>query len=81
MYSDVNLFRTELAPGYSISRVILGFWQLAGGHGPVDRIAALEDMGLFAESGLTTFDCADIYIGVEELIGHFSGLRTSMPFI
>ena len=23
----------ELAPGYSISRVIRGGWQLAGGHG------------------------------------------------
>ena len=29
----------ELAPGYSISRVIRGGWQLAGGHGAIDRAA------------------------------------------
>lgn len=62
---------TELAPGYSISRVIMGFWQLAGGHGPVDRENALQDMKLFVEAGLTTFDCADIYTRVEEVIGQF----------
>jgi aryl-alcohol dehydrogenase-like predicted oxidoreductase len=28
-------------------------------------------MRLFVERGLTTFDCADIYTGVEELIGEF----------
>lgn len=26
-----------LRPGYEISRVIRGGWQLAGGHGPIDR--------------------------------------------
>jgi len=65
------LRRTELAPGYSVSRIIKGGWQLAGGHGPVDRARALADMRLFVEAGLTTFDCADIYTGVEELIGAF----------
>jgi aryl-alcohol dehydrogenase-like predicted oxidoreductase len=63
--------RTEIAPGYSVSRVIKGGWQLAGGHGPVDRTQALRDMRLFVEAGITTFDCADIYSGVEELIGAF----------
>ena len=29
----------ELAPGYAISRVIRGGWQLAGGHGAVDGTA------------------------------------------
>jgi aryl-alcohol dehydrogenase-like predicted oxidoreductase len=28
-------------------------------------------MRLFVEAGITTFDCADIYTGVEELIGAF----------
>ena len=65
------LRRTEIAPGYSISRVVKGGWQLAGGHGPVDRTQALRDMRLFVEAGITTFDCADIYTGVEELIGAF----------
>ena len=60
-----------LRPGYAISRVIRGGWQLAGGHGPVDRAQTIADMTAFAEAGIVTFDCADIYTGVEELIGAF----------
>ena len=63
--------RFRLAPGYTISRVIKGGWQLAGGHGAVDREQALRDMLLYVENGITTFDCADIYTGVESLIGEF----------
>ena len=61
----------ELAPGHRISRVIKGGWQLAGGHGEIDRQAGIEDMIAFADAGITTFDCADIYTGVEALIGAF----------
>jgi aryl-alcohol dehydrogenase-like predicted oxidoreductase len=67
---------TELAPGYTISRLIKGGWQLAGGHGPVEHQAALDDMTAYVEAGLTTFDCADIYTGVEALIGAW---RSSAP--
>ena len=67
----MTVARIELRPGYSISRVIRGGWQLAGGHGGVDGAAAVEDMIGFAEAGITTFDCADIYTGVEDLIGAF----------
>ncbi|MCV3767747.1 aldo/keto reductase [Rhizobium sp. TRM95796] len=63
--------RISLAPGYDISRVIRGGWQLAGGHGAVDPDAAIDDMVAFADAGITTFDCADIYTGVEEMIGRF----------
>jgi aryl-alcohol dehydrogenase-like predicted oxidoreductase len=63
--------RAEIAPGYSISRIIKGGWQLAGGHGHITREAALEDMFRFIDAGITTFDCADIYTGVEQLIGDF----------
>ena len=64
--------RAELAPGYSISRVIKGGWQLAEGHSVVpERARAHADMAAFVEAGITTFDCADIYTGVEELIGSF----------
>lgn len=63
--------RTELRAGYSISRLIKGGWQLAGGHGEIDRQAALDDMTAYVEAGLTTFDCADIYTGVEALIGQW----------
>ena len=59
----------DLAPGYSISRVIRGGWQLAGGHGPIDRDRALDDLIAAFDAGVFTFDCADIYTGVEELYG------------
>lgn len=63
--------RTELAPGYAISRLLRGGWQLAGGHGPVDGERAVADMQAFLDAGVTTFDCADIYTGVEDMIGRF----------
>jgi aryl-alcohol dehydrogenase-like predicted oxidoreductase len=63
--------RLVIAPGYEISRVIRGGWQLAGGHGAIDAERAIDDMIAFADAGITTFDCADIYTGVEELIGRF----------
>lgn len=63
--------RIEIKPGYSISKVIKGGWHLAGGHGNIDQNKALEDMHEFVKAGITTFDCADIYTGVEELIGKF----------
>lgn len=63
--------RISIAPGYEISRVIRGGWQLAGGHGAIDEATAIDDMVAFADAGITTFDCADIYTGVEDLIGRF----------
>lgn len=60
-----------LAPGYEISRVIRGGWQLSDGHGQVRSDDATGDMIAFADAGITTFDCADIYTGVEEMIGAF----------
>lgn len=59
----------ELAPGYAVSRVIRGGWQLAGGHGAIDRQQAVADLVAAFDAGITTYDCADIYTGVEELIG------------
>jgi aryl-alcohol dehydrogenase-like predicted oxidoreductase len=67
----VSVERIGLAPGYTISRIVKGGWQLAGGHGAVDRARALEDMRRYVDAGITTFDCADIYTGVEQLIGDF----------
>lgn len=61
----------DLRPGHRISRVIKGGWQLAGDHGEVNRSAAIADMEAFVDAGITTFDCADIYTGVEEMIGAF----------
>jgi aryl-alcohol dehydrogenase-like predicted oxidoreductase len=67
--------RIALAADYTISRVIKGGWQLAGGHGAVPEDAALADMAAYANAGITTFDCADIYTGVEERIGRFLASR------
>ena len=60
-----------LAPSYVIPRLIKGGWQLAGGHGTIDHAQAIADMTAFADAGMTAFDCADIYTGVESLIGDF----------
>ena len=61
-----------LGPGFAVSRIAKGNWQLAERHGaPYVREAAIEDMRRFVEAGVTLFDCADHYVGVEELIGEF----------
>jgi aryl-alcohol dehydrogenase-like predicted oxidoreductase len=62
-----------LAPGYEVSRLIVGGWQLSAGH-HTDAVAAeeaIERLVAMADMGLDTFDCADIYTGVEELLGRF----------
>jgi aryl-alcohol dehydrogenase-like predicted oxidoreductase len=63
----------ELAPGYEISRLTLGGWQFAAGHrlDGAHLDAALDVLVEAADRGVTTFDCADIYTGVEELYGRF----------
>jgi aryl-alcohol dehydrogenase-like predicted oxidoreductase len=61
-----------------VSRLIKGGWHLAGGHGAIDPRQALTDMAAFVEAGITTFDCADIYTGVEELIGRFRSAYPSL---
>ncbi len=70
--------RIDLAPGYSISRVLLGFWQFSGGHGAVDEAGAHRTLQTMLEAGFTTFDCADIYTGVEELLGRFLEQRGAL---
>jgi aryl-alcohol dehydrogenase-like predicted oxidoreductase len=63
--------RSQLRADYSCSAIIKGCWHLAGGHGAVDAAQAVHDMVPFVEQGITSFDCADHYTGVEELIGQF----------
>ncbi|MBX2943143.1 MAG: aldo/keto reductase [Cyclobacteriaceae bacterium] len=67
--------KIELAPGFQISRIVKGGWQLSQGHSHGANNDPIEDMFAFAEAGITTFDCADIYTGVEELIGKFLAER------
>lgn len=61
----------DLRPGATISRVIRGNWQLASGHSSAQSDDPIADLTAFADAGITTFDCADIYTGVEEVIGAF----------
>ena len=63
--------RFSLSGDYTISRIIKGGWHLAGDHGVIDPEQARRDMATFVDAGITTFDCADIYTGVELLIGSF----------
>lgn len=52
------------------SNIIRGCWQLADGHS--QQNADIQPILDAIESGFTTFDCADIYLGVEELLGRAS---------
>ncbi len=65
----------EVAPGFAISRIIKGGWQLSQGHGNSLNHDPVRDMFDFADRGVNTLDCADIYTGVEELIGRFLAAR------
>ncbi len=64
----------ELSPGYSISRIENGCWQLSEGHSLDHAVDFTDVMKAFYElydMGFNTFDCADIYTGAEEFIGSF----------
>ena len=67
--------RVEISPGYAISRLLKGGWQLAAGHGGVVSPGMHGDMDRFVDAGITTFDCADIYTGVEAAIGEWGSRR------
>jgi aryl-alcohol dehydrogenase-like predicted oxidoreductase len=68
---------------YRISRIIKGGWQLSEGHSSRVSVDPVADMFAFAERGINTFDCADIYTGVEAMIGDFvkanNGRETPYP--
>ena len=69
--SDMNQKFFRLAPNLNICRVVNGMWQVAGGHGNIDRESALADMLRYHEAGFTTWDLADIYGPAEDFIGEF----------
>ena len=72
MKDTMHIERREILPSYGISRILKGSWHLSSGHGPgIEREQAIRDMAAFVEAGVTTFDCADHYLGVEQLIGDF----------
>ena len=60
---------------YLCSSVIQGGWQLSEGHSlgghTRSKVECVEDLLHACSLGITTFDCGDIYAGVEELYGAF----------
>ena len=69
----MNVETTALRPDFLISRIAKGNWQIADDHSgqKPDLETAVNDMFAFAEAGVTTFVCGDIYPGVEKRIGTF----------
>jgi aryl-alcohol dehydrogenase-like predicted oxidoreductase len=61
--------RVRVAPDYEISCLLKGGWQLATGHSEAISTDPAGDMDRFVDAGITSFDCADIYSGVEATIG------------
>jgi aryl-alcohol dehydrogenase-like predicted oxidoreductase len=65
--------RIALRPGFEISRIAKGNWQIADDHSglKIDTTQAVKHMFPFAEAGINAFVCGDIYAGVEARIGEF----------
>src|SRR6476469_2775070 len=61
----------QLAPDLTICRIVNGMWQVAGGHGQIDRELAVEDMMRYHDAGFTSWDLADIYGPAEDFVGQF----------
>src|SRR5690242_18641657 len=63
-------------------KIIRGCWQLSTGHS--QEKAEIEPILDAVKAGFTTFDCADHYLGVEELLGRASQeakLRVHTKFV
>lgn len=62
----------ELAPGFSISRIVTGMWQVADMEKDgktLDPHKTSETMKPYLDAGLSTFDLADHYGSAEEIAG------------
>lgn len=67
----MSIEKITLAKGLEICRILNGMWQVAGGHGQIEKDLAIEDMIEYHNSGFTTWDLADIYGPAESLVGEF----------
>lgn len=70
---NTNTF-TELAPGFQISRVLTGLWQIADMERekePLDAVETAKYMQPYVDAGFTTFDMADHYGSSEIIAGTF----------
>ena len=66
--------RCELAPGFSISRVLTGLWQIVDMERrgtPLNLEETAAAMAPYVDAGITTFDMADHYGSAEEIAGRF----------
>ena len=73
-----SIARTQLTADYSIPKIINGGWQLATGHALAHALDMKDAHNAFAElldRGFDTFDCADIYTGVEAFYGQIIAER------
>lgn len=65
---------TELAPGFKISRVLTGLWQIADmerDREALDPVETAKYMQPYVDAGFTTFDMADHYGSSEIIAGTF----------
>jgi len=70
--------RCELAPGFTVSRVLTGLWQIADlerDGSALDPSAAAGEMAPYVDAGFTTFDMADHYGSSEVIAGTFARQR------
>ena len=61
----------QLAPDFSICRILNGMWQVAGGHGQINHDSAISQMLEYNQNGFNTWDMADIYGPAESFYGDF----------
>lgn len=60
------------------THIIRGCWQLANGHSR--NAANIEPILNALQAGFNTFDCADIYLGVEQLLGKVNAVLPNAKF-
>jgi aryl-alcohol dehydrogenase-like predicted oxidoreductase len=63
--------RFQFAADLTICRILNGMWQVAGAHGAVDPVRAVDAMSAYHEAGFTTWDLADHYGPAEDFIATF----------
>ena len=69
--NDINNKFYQMSDSLTINRIVNGMWQVAGGHGYIDKEMAIDDMIKYHDMGFTSWDLADIYGPAEEFIGQF----------
>ena len=61
----------QFTPDLEIYRLLNGMWYVSRGHGRINPRIAIESMFQYVDAGFTTWDLADHYGPVEDLIGEF----------